>query len=307
MVRQARLVRVHGERIDSYADALLVNRRMSKLVLPYVVEAGKSSERIAAYVITLDAVNFGSGYFPYLRKRPNHSGYRTIEASLVDRFRERGPLSAWDLRSIDLHAMAAIFNQDPDHPIVRSLMRSFVVAWNDLGAFLIEDFAGSFRSLVESAAGSAEALALRLTEMPLFRDVATYRDRHVAFYKRAQIVPADLSLAFSGEGLGRFGDLARLTSFADNLVPHVLRVDGILEYDPHLQACIDRGELIPPGSGAEVEIRAAAVHAVELIVDAANRQGHHLAAIEIDHILWNRGQARPYKQHPRHRTRTVFY
>ena len=39
------------------------------------------------------------------------------------------------------------------------------------------------------------------------------------FYKRAQIVASDLALA----GVAEFDDLDRLTIFADNLVPHVLR------------------------------------------------------------------------------------
>ena len=59
--------------------------------------------------------------------------------------------------------------------------------------------------------------------------------------------------------------------FADNLVPHVLRLDGILRFDPELVARIDREELIEHGSAEEVEIRACAVHAVELLVAAVRR------------------------------------
>ena len=47
------------------------------------------------------------------------------------------------------------------------------------------------------------------------------------FWKRAQITANDLALA----GVAEFPDLDRLTIFADNLVPHVLRVDGVLRYD----------------------------------------------------------------------------
>ncbi len=43
-------------------------------------------------------------------------------------------------------------------------------------------------------------------------------------------------------------DLGGLTMFADNLVPHVLRLDGILRLHPGLVARIDRGELIEHGS-----------------------------------------------------------
>ena len=56
--------------------------------------------------------------------------------------------------------------------------------------------------------------------MPFFDDVG--------FWKRAQIVPNDLALA----GVAEFDDLDRLTIFADNLVPHVLRVDGVLRLRP---------------------------------------------------------------------------
>jgi hypothetical protein len=117
------------------------------------------------------------------------------------------------------------------------------------------------------------------------------------FYKRAQIVPNDLALA----GVAEFDDLDRLTVFADNLVPHVLRVDGVLRYHPDLADRIDRGDLLPPGE-AEAEIRACAVHACELI---APRLG--VPPRVLDTWLWNRGQERRYKSRPRHRTRTVFY
>ncbi|MEZ5167114.1 MAG: hypothetical protein R2695_11730 [Acidimicrobiales bacterium] len=33
-------------------------------------------------MLSLDAINFGSGYFPYLRKRPGMSGYHTVASSL---------------------------------------------------------------------------------------------------------------------------------------------------------------------------------------------------------------------------------
>jgi hypothetical protein len=117
------------------------------------------------------------------------------------------------------------------------------------------------------------------------------------FYKRAQIVPSDLALA----GLAGFGDLDSLTIFADNLVPHVLRVDGVLRYDTELAAHIDAGDLLPQGR-AELEIRACAVHACEQL---AQRTG--VPARLLDVRLWNRGQGPEYKAIPRHRTRSVYY
>jgi hypothetical protein len=117
------------------------------------------------------------------------------------------------------------------------------------------------------------------------------------FWKRAQIAPNDLALA----GVAEFSDLERLTIFADNLVPHVLRVDGVLRYEPALAARIDAEELLPPGP-EEREIRACAVWACELL---SGRLG--VPARSIDVALWHRGQSAEYKAVPRHRTRTVFY
>ncbi|HEY7598659.1 MAG TPA: queuosine salvage family protein, partial [Candidatus Limnocylindrales bacterium] len=240
---------------------------------------GGTLEERAAFVLTLNAINFGSGWFPTLRKRPGLSGYRTLAAA----FAEHGPWPNGELRRLDAAEVAAVLGQDPGHP----LMRLYAEALRELGRFLGEH---SALELVEGAGGSAERLAASLA-----RGMRFFDDR--GFYKRAQIVPSDLALA----GLADFGDLDRLTIFADNLVPHVLRVDGVLRYQPALAAHIDAGELLPQGQ-AEREIRACALHACELL---AERTGVPPRVLDIR--LWNRGQAAEYKAVPRHRTRSVYY
>ena len=139
--------------------------------------------------------------------------------------------------------------------------------------------------------------------MPYFQDVSVYEGLNVPLYKRAQIAASDLALAFDGQGWGAFHDLDKLTIFADNLVPHVLRVDGVLRYEEGLVHRIDAGELIPAGSPEEVEIRAVALHAVERLAERLPG----VTPRDLDVYLWNRGQGAAYKAAPRHRTRTVFY
>jgi hypothetical protein len=240
-------------------------------------------EDVADYMFVLDTVNFGSGWFPTLRKRPGMSGYFTVAASLADHWRAGRAWSAAELRALTGSDVASVLEQEADH----ELMELYAEALRDLGRFL-----GARRALgvVAEAAGSAERLASMLaSEMPFFDDRG--------FWKRAQILPNDLALA----GVAEFSDLDRLTIFADNLVPHVLRVDGVLRYDASLVARIDAGELLPPGE-QEREIRGCAVHACELL---AERLG--MPARLLDTALWNRGQAVRYKSVPRHRTRTVYY
>jgi hypothetical protein len=238
---------------------------------------------VAAYLLTLDAINFGSGWFPTLRKRPGRSGYFTVALALADRFRAHGPWSNAELRALDGAGLAAVLGQEPGHP----LMRLYAEALRDLGRFLGDRTA---LDLVAEADGSAERLASMLA-----RGMRFFDDR--GFYKRAQILPSDLALA----GLASFHDLDRLTIFADNLVPHVLRIDGVLRYDPVLAAHIDAERLLPPGR-EEREIRACALHACEQL---AERTGIPPRVLDIR--FWNRGQAPEYKRVPRHRTRCVYY
>ena len=240
-------------------------------------------EDVAHYLLVLDSINFGSGWFPTLRKRPGMSGYFTVASSLTDFWRSSGGWAVDELRALKVEDVAAVLAQDPGH----ELMGLYAEALRDLGQFL-----GARRALdlVAEAGGSAERLASMLAAgMPFFDDVG--------FWKRAQITPNDLALA----GVAEFHDLDRLTVFADNLVPHVLRVEGVLVYEPELAARIGAGELLPAGE-EEREIRGCAVHACELLSD---RLG--MPARLLDVALWNKGQAAEYKAVPRHRTRTVFY
>ncbi|HET8976695.1 MAG TPA: queuosine salvage family protein [Solirubrobacteraceae bacterium] len=259
--------------------------------------AGADRERLAAFWLTLDAVNFGSGWFPTLRKRPGLSGYNTVAAALRDRFNAAGPWSATELTEITAPEIAGLLGQDPGH----ELMALFATSLNDLGRRVAGGHQGEFAAVADAAGGSAVALATALGAWDCFADCSAYDGLEIPFLKRAQIAAADLHRA----GVTRFADLGGLTMFADNLVPHVLRLDGVLRFDADLVARIDREELIPHDSPEEIEIRACAVHAVELISAAAGVEG--VTAAEIDQVLWERGQQSVYKASPRHRSRCTAY
>jgi hypothetical protein len=253
--------------------------------------AGADNEQRAAFSLTLNAVNFGSGWFPTLRKPRGLSGFRTVEAAL----RRRGPWAASQLADLDVEEVADVFGQDPGH----ELMALFARHLRELGERVAGEHAGSFLALARSGNGSAVAVAERLAGWPTWRDVSPYGGGEVPFFKRAQIAAADLALA----GVAPADDLAALTLFADNLVPHVLRLDGVLAFADGLVARIEREELIEHDSPEEVEIRACAVHAVELLVAAHGAT----TAAAVDNALWLRGGGPRYKAVPRHRARTTAY
>ena len=273
----------------------------------------------AAYWLTMDAINFGSGWFPTLRKRDGLSGYNTIARALQARFDEHGAWSATALTALDANTLAPVLGQDPDH----ELMTLYAASLRDLGERVTADHGGSFAAVADMGAvavadapdapgPSAVALARHLGAWPSFADVSRYDELTVPFLKRAQIAAADLHRA----GVVRFADLHELTMFADNLVPHVLRLDGVLRFEAELVDRIDREELIVHGSPEEVEIRACALHAVELLVAAAPAPPAGVGgpadlatvtAAAIDQLLWQRGQQPHYKASPRHRSRCTAY
>jgi hypothetical protein len=100
--------------------------------------------------------------------------------------------------------------QDPEHP----LMAQFAVSLRDVGEHLGAEHGGSFTAAIDTAAGSAPALAGLFAAREAFADVSVYKGRRVPFFKRAQLAAADVARA----GVAELHDLDRLTAFADNLV-----------------------------------------------------------------------------------------
>jgi hypothetical protein len=291
VAERARSVRLDEAALRDYAGTLGTAEPPEPDPATHFAEG--DPEARAAFVVCLGAINFGSGWWPTIRKRPGHSGYRTIAAGVTERFREDGPWTVGELRAMTPAAIAAVTGQEADHP----LMADFAGALRDVGARVGDEHGGRFLALVEAGDGSAPALAGLLAGWRAFADASSYAGAPVPFFKRAQLVAADLD-----RFVAPLTGVERLTAFADNLVPHVLRVDGVLRLGEDLAARIDAGELLDHGSPEEVELRACAVHAVELLSAASG-----LSAAEVDLALWTRGGEPSYKARPRPRSRNTAY
>jgi hypothetical protein len=239
-------------------------------------------EQVARYVLVLDTINFGSGWFPTLR----HGSTDAMTERLTAFVRGRDGASWWgpELGVVSAADVAAVLDEDAAHP----LLALYAEALAQLGAFAAGRDA---LELIAAADRSAARFAAQLAEGMAFFD-------DTGFFKRAQITANDLVLA----GVAPFDDIDHLTVFADNFLPHVLRLDGVLVLDETLAARLDRGELLEPGGIHERELRACAVHACESL---ALRRG--VAPRLLDNWLWNRGCEPAYLARPAHLARTVFY
>src|SRR5690242_21835981 len=86
-------------------------------------------EDVATYLLALDAINFGSGWFPTLRKRRTVggtpvSGYFTVAWGLADRFRASGPYTNAELRAMRTEEIADVLGQRRDHELMALLAQA---------------------------------------------------------------------------------------------------------------------------------------------------------------------------------------
>lgn len=187
---------------------------------------------------------------------------------------------------------------------------------------------GSATSFISKANQSSDRLVqLILQSFPGFRDatIAPKGGRWVAFYKRAQILVADLWAALGDEDVKRlkygsdlcnFYDMDKITTFADYRVPQLLRHLNILKYSPRLAAIVDNGVEICPFSMDEIYIRAATVVAVDDLVtqvkfniESKSDLEKRINAVKMDWYLWNIGEKLDRKGSlgKHHLVRTIFY
>lgn len=300
---RAELVRIDDAALDRLAESIDPTPPE-----PFPEERwfGRVEDR-AMGVVAWNAVNFGSGWFPHVVKLPGHSGARTMAARWQQHCRAQAVPSAGWLAGTTVEQVAEVFGQ-PLEGGVQGLLEAYAVAWRELGTHLLEHHDGSAGAMVGAADGHGAALAGELAGLPCWDDRHDLDDLEVPLYKRAQIVVSNLAGAIPDDPLGHFEDLHTLTAFADNLVPHVLKVAGVLVVDPALDARIEREDLLVSGERGEVELRAVAVHAVELLIDRLRSAGHEdVTAATIDHRLWQQGQDPAVKARPRHRCRCTYY
>jgi Potential Queuosine, Q, salvage protein family len=169
--------------------------------------------------------------------------------------------------------------------------------------------------MLEEADNSATKLiTLLVNNIPSFNDTCaslTSGSKTLKFYKRAQILVADLWACFGDTSYGHFTDIDKLSMFADYRVPQILHSLGCLRYSPALISRLNRGASLESGGRLEVEIRGCSIWCVELLRrELKQNWGRDLNAILIDFWLWDEAQKLKKRGEltvPFHRTRGIFY
>lgn len=193
-------------------------------------------------------------------------------------------------------------------PTALPLLKERLTILTDLGRVFLDHSYSTIEELIEDSGFSAlNLLDSIITLFPSFVDEGSYKGKTVAFYKRAQLLVADVSYVLSvntGYGLR---ESSCLTACADYKIPQVLRHFGILAYSPDLSKRVDEQQEILSGCQEEVEIRAATIQAIELAVAKIQMRGIHTTAMELNDLFWLAGQPGALEMKPYHRTRSCSY
>ncbi len=306
VMEQTRFVLVDQEALQKVCDNFSAQLPVPEWNHEY--HFGDGTERTANYILLLDALNFSFWGEPRWRIQYRGralDGYWALAAALK-RAAEEGidVTDAAYLAQLDVPELAHILRGNGTIPMLSERAANA----REVGRLLLEKFNGQFARLIEAAEFDAVKLVQAVVEnFSSFRDEANYQGRTVKFYKRAQIVAADLFGAFDGKQWGALNHLDALTCFADYKLPQILRRWGALRYSEVLAEQIDAGIEIAAGSDEEIEIRAATIVAVEHMRAALNERGHALNSVQIDWALWDAAQGAPPDGKAHHRTRSIYY
>ena len=252
---------------------------------------------------------------------------RRPTAGVLAHFRIADVAATWDIPlSVDAPAVTAAGAALPGVTMsapgpLRPLAEAIARVLTTTGAELRGAGAGSFAAFLRARAGdfrgaggapdAGKFVALLGATFAGFRDDARGPFGRVALYKKAQLAAKELARKFPASPVWGFApaEVARLTCFADNVLPAVLRAAGVLVLAPALGAAIDAGDALPAADGRDALLRAAAVLAVDAVAAAAAAAGAEPATpARADELLWRLGKQPAYRALQRHATKdTVFY
>jgi ribonuclease HI len=336
-----RSVKIHKENLPRLASDILAKKKQNPSWIEWDEEnwhysadqykgpESQRKERVALYILALDAINFCFWPPRAGETRNNSLEYDTLAVALKKMAEadesDGGAGSDSDavVRSSDAYAFSPknLAAMTPEK--VNSLLQPHLNGhyldniekrshlWKEVGEVLLEKFDGSATQLLTRADTNASKLVeLVFQFFPGFRDEAELDDNRITFLKRAQIFVGDVNAALK---LGLEG-MEKLTTFADYRVPQILRHFDIIEYSPALAHIVDSEKEITKSSADEISIRAATVTAVEELVTFLNSGGassnvEPLTSVTVDWYLWQVAERMHHDGllKPFHKVRTQFY
>eukprot|EP01113_Clastostelium_recurvatum_P038652 TRINITY_DN5805_c0_g1_i4.p1 TRINITY_DN5805_c0_g1~~TRINITY_DN5805_c0_g1_i4.p1 ORF type:complete len:255 (+),score=57.77 TRINITY_DN5805_c0_g1_i4:171-935(+) len=205
-----------------------------------------------------------------------------------------------------------ISKPSPLRAFADKIRSTFAECGRRLAELQCKDFADYFSKIAARNGGKLDVskfITALSADFPTFSDVSDSPDGRVHVLSKAQRLVSDLSIAVREApevatflNFMDFTQASQLTVFADNVLPAVLRREGVLEYSPELATLVDSKKTLPKGD-METEIRAVTMEACNIILRSANTSGP-----DLDFFLRELAKTDTHKDNIRHYCKdTVFY
>ncbi|CAH0391795.1 unnamed protein product [Bemisia tabaci] len=323
IANSAKDVKINSSKVDSVADLILEAHKQGKISLSNFSECEvhpKSNDSLGIdWIFTVDTLNFcfwnpRAAHWEVTWNKKKYSGYYALCAAIWRSIEEGVDLRDPKVYSkLSLSQLKHIFRCDEGSGELL-LVEERLECLHEVGKILLDKYEGTFKSCVQKSQNSAQKLLdLVVSEFRCYQDEAVFKGRKVSFYKRAQILVADIWLWCKDEGMGHFPDIDSITMFADYRVPQVLVHFGVLEYSPELYETLKKNTILKSKCDIEIEIRGCSIEAVEQISRAVRSKVGgstiKLNSILIDNFLWDyrRAHAKELEYIPYHKVISIFY
>lgn len=202
----------------------------------------------------------------------------------------------------------ADFNSIVEDDTKLVLKEERVKTLNEVANNILTQFNSNPFELIRKANFDAiEIQELILSTFTSFKDSSVYNNENIFFNKRAQLLTADINYILELNSKPSLLNIEKITACADYKIPYILREFGILEYDKHLSSILDNRIVIEKGTKEEVEIRAHAIWAVELLKKEYEKRYPNIRSIHINDYLWLLSQIKNPNNKPYHLTLTTSY
>lgn len=282
----------------------------------------------AAFIVLLHALDFGSGWRQELHAHHGKGAFLTIKPGVEAVFcADPNLTSQFLVNSTTKEHVAKWFGLVDSNGSVPDNLQSLV----DLLQLVLQELGRNCEEF-----GSLEGMVLdvikKQSQSPtpagdfvnclIDRFPQTFNDRYelpttsaggkqeVCFYKKAQLVVGEIYHRFRDtDERFRFSDGDSLTAYIDNVICAALRYKKIIVPNDTIRQNIENGVELPKGSAEEVYLRAAALVAIEYIVQRCREEGGpSLSADELGNYLWGGlGKEPTVRKFQRHATKTQFY
>lgn len=314
VVKNSTLVKVNEAKIAEVAS-WMAYEEFAKPDGSSLFNFGDDPDFLMDLTLTVNTINFAfTNFGTGIKYESDYNGHRysdseAMMANLHRAVAEGIPFfdGAYQAKMVRAD-LEGVFQGTIEMPMLDERVKIF----NEVGEILVAKYGGKWHNFVRSCAprlyADGNGILERLTtEFPRFADISEYQGSQIQLYKLPQLGIWGMHLALMPRKAWALEDAHLLTAFADYIVPVGLRVMGIFEYAPELEAQINSLTEVPRDSAAEVEIRANSIYAIARLTDEINARRVGLEPLlmpQVDFRLWKAYHATHW---PHHLTRTVMY